>query len=187
MRDHDDQLGLSLRQRCQVVGIGIGFLFVLGLLAWLAISYATPAAILDSIPEFFRTGRIRGALAACITLVFYVLGLPIGLVLALLSVIQGSLGRRTWLTRWILRELSQRRAGKRGEQQAALPGTEGESPALEQALEGRLPPFVGWGVLLISRRSIGPGAAAVVGDWGCSTVFMDATRRVILCTLNRAR
>lgn len=128
MEHKDEQIDLSLRERCQVLGIATGFLLVLGFLAWLAIAYAAPATILDLIPEYFRAGKIRTALGLCVTLAFYVVGLPVGLLLTLLSIFQGASGRRTRLTRWILRDMSQQEVRKR--------------------LHSSLPPAVGWAIFL---------------------------------------
>ena len=46
----------------------------------------------------------------CIALAFYLAGLPVGLTLSLLVVLQGALGKRTWLTRWILHDMGQEEA-----------------------------------------------------------------------------
>jgi hypothetical protein len=134
MEHEDDQIDLSLRERCQVVGIGTGCLLVLGFLAWLAITYAAPVTILDGIPESFRTGRIRSALGLCSALVFYVVGLPVGLMLSLLSIFQAVSGRKTRLTRWILRGLSQQEVRRRHERALKSLDAEGELSRTDKIL-----------------------------------------------------
>jgi hypothetical protein len=109
MQQHNEQIGLELRERLCVIGIATGLLLVLAFLAWLAIAYAAPATILDQIPEYFRAGKIRSGLGLCVTLFFYVVGLPLGLMVSLLALFQGACGQRTALTRWLLRELNANR------------------------------------------------------------------------------
>lgn len=144
MQHNDEQTGLSVRERCQVLLVATGFVLVLGSLAWLAVTYAAPATILEEIPEYFRAGKLRGALALCVVLVFYVVGLPVGLVLSVLSILQGASGRRTRLTRWVLREASRKLPGRTPDPL----GAEGELSRTDRTYMGYLPPAVGWAVLL---------------------------------------
>jgi hypothetical protein len=146
-KQHERRNDLSVRERCQVVGIALGFLVVLGFLAWLAIDYAAPATLVAAIPEAFRIGKIRRGLSLCVTLVFYVVGLPVGLVLSVIAIIQGALGRRTRLTRWILREMKQKEDTRQEGTPTWLEPEVELSPA-EKVLQSKLRPAVGWGIFL---------------------------------------
>lgn len=148
MEYKDERNYLSLRERCQVVGIATGFLLALGFLAWLAITYAAPATIIDGITEYFRTGKMRRALGLCVGLVFYVAGLPVGLTLSLLVLFQGASGKRTRLTRWILHDMSQEAVRKRHERTLKSIEAEGELSSTEKALQSYLPPVAGWAIFL---------------------------------------
>jgi hypothetical protein len=144
----NEQNRLSFRERWQVLGIASGFLLVLGLLTWIAVTYVAPAAIIDEISEKFRAGRIRSAMGLCVTLVFYVVGLPLGLVLSLLSLFQGGSGKRTRLTNWLLREMSDQKVRERHEHTIRSLNAEGELSQTDKVLNRYLPQTVGWAILL---------------------------------------
>ena len=148
MEHNDGKLSLSFRERCQVIGIALGFLLVLGFLAFLAITYAAPTTLLALIPDAFRAGKIRTGLGLCATMVFYVAGLPVGLILSAVGIIQGALGNRTRLTRWVLREMNQAEVRKRHERMLKSLEAEGELSRKDVVLQNYLPPAVGWGILL---------------------------------------
>jgi hypothetical protein len=146
MKQENGQISLSVRERWQVLGIATGFLLVLALLAWLAITYAAPATILDGIPEYFRAGKIRSALGLCVTLVFYVVGLPLGIVVSLLSIFQGASGRRTGLTRWLLREMSE--PGAQDGSEPVLKSLDAKTDDTDGVLNRYLPKAIGWAILV---------------------------------------
>jgi hypothetical protein len=148
MEHNDEPTGLSFRERCQVIGVATGIVLILGFLSWLGIIQAAPAMILDKIQEFLRAGNIRLAVAGCMLLVLCVVGFPVGLILSVFSIFQGASGRRTRLTRWILREVSQREMQKRRERTLDPLGAEGELSRTDRIVFSYLPPSVGWAVFL---------------------------------------
>jgi hypothetical protein len=148
MKQGNEKIGLALRERCCVIGIATGLLLVLALLAWLAITYAAPATILDQIPEYFRAGKIRGGLGLCVTLLFYVVGLPLGLMLSLLGLFQGAWGQRTALTRWLLRELNSPEVREGNERTNNSLVAHANLTSTEYVLNRFLSKAVGWAILL---------------------------------------
>src|SRR5262249_39766306 len=121
------QSGLSPRERWKVIGIALGFLLVLGFTACLALNHGFPATIVAGIPDAFRAGQVRRGRGQCTLLAYYVVGLPAGIILSVVMIVQGAKGRRTRLTRWLLREMSQGEVRKRHERMLA---------SLEHALSG---------------------------------------------------
>jgi hypothetical protein len=147
--DFDDgKVDLSLRERCQVIGITLGVLLVLGFLAWLVFTYTDPAAALAGISDAFRTGKVRTGLSLCLCIVFYVIGLPVGLAFSTVGFWQGALGRRTRLTKAILREMDHEEVRKRHERMLKALDAEKELSRTGKVLQSYLSPAVGWSILL---------------------------------------
>jgi hypothetical protein len=70
---------------------------------------------LAGISDAFRAGKVRTGLTLCLCIVFYVAGLPVGLALSALGLFQKALGRRTRLTKAILRKMDHEEVRKRHE------------------------------------------------------------------------
>jgi hypothetical protein len=98
---------LSLADRSKVGGVAVGFLLVLGYLAYLFLSFSAPRNLPDEIAAAFRAGRLKTAVGMCAVLTFYAVGLPAGIAAALVAAVQALLGWRTRLTTWILRRISE--------------------------------------------------------------------------------
>ena len=81
---------------------------VFALLACVMFSYAGSTTICTGIAEHFREGAIRNGLSLCLCLVFYLVGLPLGLFFSANAAWDAIRGRRTKLVDWVLRQ-SQRR------------------------------------------------------------------------------
>jgi hypothetical protein len=148
MKHDEGRVDLSFRERCQVIGITLGFLLVLGFLAWLAFTYTDPGAALAGISDAFRAGKVRTGLSLCACIVFYVAGLPVGLALSAVGLFQGALGRRTRLTKAILREMDHEEIRKRHERMLKALDAEKELSRTDRVLHSYLPPAVGWGIFL---------------------------------------
>jgi hypothetical protein len=148
MQHSGQQDTLVIGDRCKVVGVASGFLLVLGVLAYLAATFAPPAFLLDGIAEGFRSEKPRRALGLGAVLLFYVAGLPAGIAGSCIAVVQGMRGRRTRLTTWILRESSQKEVRERHEEAMRALETRGELSPAEKMAQTYLPPALGWGLLL---------------------------------------
>lgn len=142
------EFNLTPHERFQVIGISLGFLLVLGFLAWIAIGFAFPATLFAAVESAFRGGNPRMGLKACAGLVFYVIGLPVGLIVSMLGIVQGARGKRTSLTMWILRMMNHDEVRKQHEQKLQSLEFEGKLSATEKVFQSFLPQSTGWGILL---------------------------------------
>src|SRR4051812_25137428 len=95
---------MTTRERSVVVSVSLGAVLVLALLAYLSEAHGFASQLPGGIAEAWRDGLLRRTIALVIALVFYVAVLPGLLVLAIGAAVEGARGRRSVLTRWVLRE-----------------------------------------------------------------------------------
>jgi hypothetical protein len=105
MKPEEEKLSLSFRERCEVVGLALGFLVIGVLWTLLVVESYRPsslrevlAILLSRIQKHYQSGNTHLAVAECFGWVFALLAI----ILIVLALMQGVLGWRTSLTRQIV-------------------------------------------------------------------------------------
>jgi hypothetical protein len=144
---------LTWPERLKVVGVSLCFVLLLGYLGWLFWAF-NPIRNTDWLgKEFWEPigvgrRRVPKGIVALFTVGFYLILLPVAWLLFVAGVYHGLRGRRTRLTAWLLRQMSQEEARKRHEGMLQSWEAEGELSRMDKGMHGYLRPAVGWGILL---------------------------------------
>jgi len=130
----------------------LGFLLVFGFLGWLFWTF-NPIRDTDRIwKEFWEPVGLGGIVPKGIAFVFmvvcYLTLLPVACLVFLAGVFHGLRGRRTRLSGWILREMSQEEVRKRHERMVESLDAQGKVFQTDKVLQSYLPPAVGWAIFL---------------------------------------
>jgi hypothetical protein len=152
---------LTWPERLKVVCLSLGFLGVFGFLGWLFWAFS-PIRDTDRLwKEFWEPvglgGFIPKGIAVLALVVCYLMLLPVAGLLFLAGVLHGLRGRRTRLSGWILREMSQEQVRRRHERMLKSLDTQGRLSQTDKALQSYLPPAVAWAIFL-GLLAVGVGA-----------------------------
>jgi hypothetical protein len=128
----------------------LSFLLVLGSLGWLFWTF-NPIRDTDRLwKEFWEPVGVGGIVPQGIALLFiavcYLILLPVACLVFLAGVLHGLRGKRTRLSGWILREMSQEAVRKRHEGMLKSLDAEGKLSQTDKVLQSYLPPAVGWAI-----------------------------------------
>ena len=143
---------LAWPERLKVICVSLGFLLVLGFLGWLFWTF-NPVRDADRIwKEFWEPVRAGSILPKGIALLFivvcYLILLPVACLVLLAGVFHGLRGRRTRLSGWILRAMSQEEVRLRQKGMLKSLDAEGRLSPTDKVLQSYLSPAVGWAILL---------------------------------------
>ena len=141
---------LTWPERLKVVCLSLGFLLVLGFSVWLFWTF-NPIRDTDRLwKEFWEPvglgGFIPKGIALLVLVACYLILLPVAGLVFLAGVVHGLRGRRTRLSGWILREMSQEEVRKRHEGMLKSLGAQGKLSPTDKVLQSYLPPAVGWAI-----------------------------------------
>ena len=147
-RHHVDRL--TWPERLKVVCLSFGFLLVLGFLGWLFWTFNPIRDTARIWKEFWEPVGVGGIVPKGIALLFivgcYLILLPVACLVFLAGVFHGLRGKRTRLSGWILREMSQEEVRKRHEGMLKSLDAEGQLSHTDKVLQSYLPPAVGWAI-----------------------------------------
>jgi hypothetical protein len=141
---------LTTGERANVIAVAGGFVFVLAFLVYLSWRFDYFPRFIEQIEEALRGGKIRELRLFILLLLAYGVGLPVGVSVAVIALVQGLRGRSTRLTRWILRESTHAGAMERQARQVDEARRQGTISAREQkVLKIALPPAIGWAIFIL--------------------------------------
>lgn len=141
---------LTPGERARVIAIAGGFAFVLAFLVYLSWRYDYFPLFVQQIEEALAGAKIRQLRVFILLLLFYGVGLPVAVVVAVMALSQGLRGRNTRLTRWLLRESTHAGAMHRHARHADETRQQGRISAIEQkVLNTALPPWAGWAIFVL--------------------------------------
>ena len=154
---------LTWPERLKVVCLSLGVLLVFGFLGWLFWAFS-PIRDTDQLwQEFWEPVGLGGIVPKGIALLFlvvcYLILLPVAGLVFLAGVVHGLRGRRTRLSGWMLREMSQEHVRKRHEGMLKSLDSQGKLSRTDKVLQSYLPPAVGWAIFL---GLLAVGVAALV-------------------------